>query len=201
MNTKVTVWDFDGVFVNTFDLGLSIMQTTYPALTQKEFRSWFEGNVNEAKAGKPIPSDPEFFAEYEPKILNLSPILGIDNALKQISSSYPCVIVSATTNEPIKKYLQTYALDSYIHTILGNDVSPSKVEKLEMALQEFRTKPSNCVFITDTLGDIKEAKEVGMHTIAVTWGFHSEKILLQGKPTALIKKTADLPATIERILS
>ena len=40
------------------------------------------------------------------------------------------------------------------------------------------------VLVTDTVGDIAEAREVGVRAIGVVWGMHTERQLLDAVPSA-----------------
>jgi len=57
-------------------------------------------------------------------------------------------------------------------------------------------EPGNCVFVTDTLGDMREAAEVGISSIAVSWGFQKHATLEQGKPFRVVDKPADLATAV-----
>ena len=47
-------------------------------------------------------------------------------------------------------------------------------------------------FITDTLGDIKEANKVGIESIGITWGYQDKAKLQKGNP----KKIVDTPTEL-----
>ena len=46
--------------------------------------------------------------------------------------------------------------------------------------------------VTDTVGDLKVAKETGLKTTAVTWGFHSPKLLKSANPDFLVNDFKEL---------
>ena len=50
----------------------------------------------------------------------------------------------------------------------------SKAELLSLAVREYGLRPSRCVMIGDTAGDVKAGKEAGMETIGVLWGYGGE---------------------------
>ena len=43
-----------------------------------------------------------------------------------------------------------------------------------------------------TNSDLKVAKKIGLKTVAVTWGFHSKKVLMSGCPDKICDKIEDL---------
>lgn len=68
-----------------------------------------------------------------------------------------------------------------------------------MVFAKYGVNSSNCVFITDTLGDLREASHTGVKAIAVDWGFHSRETLLKGEPFAIIDKPEELESAVSNI--
>ena len=77
------------------------------------------------------------------------------------------------------------------------ETEKSKKKKFRMTFEEYSLLPSECVFITDTLGDLLEANLLEVPTIAVTWGYHDETRLKYGKPHNIIHEFDDLPGAID----
>ena len=69
-----------------------------------------------------------------------------------------------------------------------------------MLFEKYDLKPDDCVFITDTLGDILEAKKVNVRSIAVTFGFHDQERLKRGEPLHLVSDFAEIRPLLESIL-
>jgi len=61
-----------------------------------------------------------------------------------------------------------------------------------MVFSKYNTSAGRCVFITDTLGDIREAKEHETGIVACPWGFHTREMLEEGIPFRIVNKPADL---------
>ena len=71
-------------------------------------------------------------------------------------------------------------------------VDPYDVAKIRQALAKYGTAKEDAWFIGDTTGDIREAKAVGIKTIAVTWGWHSREKLAAVEPDYLIDRPEEL---------
>ena len=59
------------------------------------------------------------------------------------------------------------------------------------------------IFVTDTLGDVLEAKTAGINTIAVTWGAHDRIYFnndIHENLKAIVDTIEDLDVTIKRVL-
>ena len=70
---------------------------------------------------------------------------------------------------PILEYSKTNHLFDFIATA---ELSKSKIEKFKLIEDRYNENKKDVLFITDSLGDIKEADTAGVPTIAVTWGVH-----------------------------
>jgi phosphoglycolate phosphatase-like HAD superfamily hydrolase len=79
---------------------------------------------------------------------------------------------------------------------MGNDVHKSKVEKIKMVFQKYGICNNDCVFITDTLGDMREATKMNVGSIGVTWGFNKPNVLKLGNPFCITERPSDLPLAI-----
>ena len=203
MEKKFVIFDFDGVIVDSFSLALEINRRTIPGLTLEEYSKKFEGNINEtmAKYNFDTGREQEYFKEYGSCLNTRKLISGIKETILSLAQKYSLVIVSSTTTEIIKKYLRCHELKGSFLDVLGNDVNYSKVHKFKMIFKKYNIEANDCVFITDTLGDIREAEEVGIPTIAVTGGFHDEKTLKKGNPIAITHNSKDLLKKVESVLN
>jgi phosphoglycolate phosphatase-like HAD superfamily hydrolase len=59
--------------------------------------------------------------------------------------------------------------------------------------------PKDCIFVTDTIGDIKEARHFDILSIAVTWWYHPRKLLLSEKPYQIVESPRELWVVLERL--
>jgi phosphoglycolate phosphatase-like HAD superfamily hydrolase len=201
-STKAIFFDFDGVLADTFEFCYEIAKSIDPPLTRKEYRDRFLGNINEHKPERTIEKKEgfDFFALYTPKLLQLKIATDVKKMILELSNKYPLFIVSSTTTDPIKKFLEQNGLGHCFKEIYGNDVHKSKIEKIRMILNKYALDPKNCLFITDTLGDIHEARKCAMDSIAVSWGYHSSETLRQGDPITVVNSLEDLIAAIDKRL-
>ncbi len=196
---KLVIFDFDGVIVNTFDMALKISTVINPDMTSEKYKSFFIGNFyshdlkDEAEIdGKKI----KYFDEYAKGIQSEKTEEIIKDQIIELSKKYILTIVSSTISPVIKDYLLKEGLAVYFSEIYGSDVHKSKVEKIRRLLNEYNVDPEEAIFITDTTGDIKEGRECGVESIAVTWGYLSKEELVKEKPFAII----DNPAQIKEVV-
>jgi len=112
--------------------------------------------------------------------------------LKELGGDYTLIVISSTFTSPIGQYLQKYNLAHYFDEIMGGDVHKSKATKINMVLEKYKVTSADCVFITDTLGDMKEAAACDVKSIGVTWGFHERERLERGEFFAIADSLKEL---------
>jgi len=199
---KIILFDFDGVIADSFWQAFEVQKMICPSLTKDIFRKMFEGNINDWKETmnidkKECRSDIDFFTEYIPKMKNEVQIVpGMKDIIISLEKVYTLIIISSTISSPIREFLEKHDLANHFTEIFGNDVHKSKVEKIKMVFEKYKAKADDCVFITDTLGDIREAEKMNVKTIGITWGFHKDETLMLGNPFKLAKNPNDLLVTV-----
>jgi len=200
MRDRYLLFDFDGVIVDTFAIAFEVQKLIYDGITEDDYKTFFEENINErnktlthSKLADNFHPEVDFFTEYIPKFKEEARVFeGITEVIKQLSENYSLIIISSTITTPIQEFLEKNNLTSYFVEVMGNDVHKSKIEKIKMVFAKYKTDSSNCVFITDTLGDLREASKVEVKAIAVSWGFHNHEILAKGSPYKIIDKPEEL---------
>lgn len=198
---NVVLIDFDGVMVDTFDICFGIQKQFSPDLTERAYRDFFTGNIYDAiekiEATETRPSsDDDFFKMYIPLLMKQPLVKGIREALEELFGKFILVVVSSTISSPIKEYLESHKVAHFFDEIYGADVNRSKVEKIKMIFRKYRTSSDHCIFVTDTLGDLREAGKCSVKSIAVTWGFHTKEMLSEGHPAAYAENAKDIAQII-----
>lgn len=198
---KLIIFDFDGVLVDTFGIAYSLSLETNPDLSEDEYKSFFNGNIHDAKSkdGASIKYRLDYEDQYKIRTRELKIPEELQKIIKELYSAYTLAIVSSTATSSIVKILERDGVSIYFPDILGSDLHASKVVKNKMLLEKYKISPDDAVFVTDTVGDILEARECGIKSIAVTWGFHDEEMLRKLNPEKIINSPEDLIKSIEEI--
>ena len=55
------------------------------------------------------------------------------------------------------------------------------------------------MFITDTIGDLREARHVHLRSIAVTWGYHPKELLEAENPFRIVSEFDEIKEIIENM--
>ncbi len=138
-----------------------------------------------------------FFPQYAKEIMRVPVVLGMVQAIKELARAYTLIIVSSAIAAPIKAYADLHNLNRYFTEILGGDHEQSKTKKFHMIFKKYHTSASRCLFVTDTLGDLREAKAAGVPSLAVTWGFHTQETLAHSSPAGFIHTPQEMTRKIK----
>ncbi len=204
--SRVIIFDFDGPIIDSFDVCFEMFQLTTSGFSEEEYRMMSTENIFDAfkRHGidmTAVPKNFDYGEESQKRKLPIPPVLGIPailNGLKQ--DAHTLAIISSSNSTRITEYLRTHHLDHLFTDVLGADVHKSKTHKFTMIAEKYNVSLDQMIFITDTLGDIKEAAVHNIPTIAVTWGFNDETLLSQGNPHAIVSTPKALEAAIENLL-
>lgn len=199
---RFVFFDFDGVIADSHAPVLGVAQKVCMHMTLEKHRRHFEGNINDWKLADELDHsscdhDADWWSLYLPQFEKVHPFPGSIHAVQDLAEKYRLAIISSTVSSPIMEFLKKYDAAHYFEDVLGNDVHPSKVKKMNMLFERYKLSSEHCVFVTDTLGDMREAEKVGVGTIGVSWGFHEKERLLKGNPFKIVEHPHELPETVE----
>ena len=194
-NKNVIIFDFDGVLADSFDYFYSLIRDGMKhiglSFTKEQYRELFVGNVHQGFKDF-INNDQKYLAFSEFRKANYDKYYYDEGKgvklfseapafIKKIGKKYILTIASSGKQENIRNLLRKGVVENLFDMILA-DSSHSKKGMIKEVLNRFKVAPGQSFLITDTVGDIKVAKECGLKTIAVTWGFHPKQLLMEAHP-------------------
>ena len=202
---KLFLFDFDGVVVDSLELyektvNLCLKKIGSPIIRgHTDFLALFEENFYDAirKKGVNVIEFIKMSASIAPTLdyTRVSPYYDLAPVLEKLKNNNFLVIVSSNSNYAINLMLAKYKFDHYFQDVLGYELTFSKSEKIILSMNKLKVEKGETYYIGDTTGDIKEAKEAKVKTVAVTWGWHSREKLESISPDYII----DTPAELLRI--
>ena len=191
---KLLIFDFDGVLEDTFEWNFEVASKRYKNLDKEDYRAWFDGNIYEqptVKAAGPM-NIIEYFEEYKKGFENRIIKTELKDLLFSLKTRYNLVIISSIDDDIINSYLGKNSINNIFEEVWGIRKKTSKVEKFKDFLNLYNLPSEECLFITDTLGDIREANKIPLDSIAVTWGYQRREILSKGKPIKIFDSFNEL---------
>ncbi len=201
---KLVLFDFDGVLVDSVDIAFQIHKKEDVNVTPEIHSRMSEGNFFEEAGKMPyiklLPKE-EFMARYTPMLLEKQPIEGMPELIRALHAECGFYVVSSAFENAIRDFLEQHALAGYFKEIMGAETHKLKSEKFRMIFKKENIPPADAVLITDTLGDIREANEVGLASVAFTAGLHSRELLEKGEPWAIADTAPEMLTAIRRYFS
>lgn len=180
MNNKIIIFDMDGVLFDSMGIAQKYFIERHPGVTEKLYKEMFTGNyhieaekyshLKLSEADEKKLKDQTTYADAKIK----APLFdGIKDLLIKLHNSNFILVLNTSafikTTIPLLEKTDIKKLFDFIATA---EVSKSKVEKFNLVSEKFSIAKDKIIFITDSLGDVKEAEAANIPTIAVTWGIH-----------------------------
>jgi len=88
----------------------------------------------------------------------------------------------------LKAVIEQHGLEKYFISLQTPDTNPGKPhpQMLEQAMKDAGTSVAETYMIGDTSYDMMLAKNAGCHAVGVSWGYHSDQMLLENGADHLI---------------
>lgn len=203
-NKKLVIFDFDGVLVNTTDLWFEINKESNPDLSFEIYKDFSNGNFHE-EVGKAVKSGSyvsgnDSHLVYHDKLQHHGVPPEIKSLIEKLSKDFLLFVVSSGRENSIEEHLEREGLLKYFEGIFGYNFHLSKTEKLKYVIGSEKVSQDSALFVTDTLGDIRESNEAGIRSIGVTWGLHNRETLSRGNPARIVENPLELETAIEDLL-
>lgn len=198
--TKTIIRDFDGPIIDSKKSAFDYYKNNFSWFTDETVKRLFDGNFFEefkSITWKDFSPDnwSHAVSEYEKLLLWMDIILGVDKIVQGFNTlGYKQYIVTSNMAN-LSQFLNKYGILDHFSDILDGNKERSKVKKFEMIVKKEWWDISDYFFITDTVGDIKEAIEAWIspgHIFAVTWGYHNRERLAKVEWVKLVDEVEEL---------
>jgi len=196
MKYKVIIFDLDGVLFKSTDIDTSFLFKIFPTMNMQIYRelvcaNFYEG-IKEFQLtnSKLLESDEEKTKrrdEHTKARLEMPLVDGIKDLLEELHSKGCVLAINSSALErnclPLLEKQGIIKLFDFLGLV---EMSESKVKKFEMMREKYGVDKKEMIFITDTLGDLREAEIAGIPTICVTWGVHDRSYFEREKHDNLV---------------
>lgn len=208
MKIDTVLFDLDGTLLDTLEdltdsVNYALSLSGFPIRTPKEIRSYIGNGVYNLVC-RAVPEETEvplidktfeafkdrYFHHYIDKT---RPYPGISDLVGFcVKCGFKLAILSN------KRHTTVYELGRHFFPDQFNIIYGERPEVkrkpdpqiIHLALHELESAPEESVLIGDTEIDIKTAKNAGIRSIAVTWGFRDRDVLENAAPDWLVDSTA-----------
>ncbi|MBU0613582.1 HAD family hydrolase [Patescibacteria group bacterium] len=195
--TPLFLFDFDGVIVDSLDEATTTFNAFFNSLglanvTKKQSRDLYTNNVYDSLLDHGVKEDQfhlllemiEKRNKYGNKKVKLYANVG---RLLEVLKDYNLYVITSSSTKAVKTFLRKKDLLIYFKDVLGADKGISKVDKIQAILKKEKADSQQTYFVTDTTGDLIEAKTAGVKTIAVGWGYHNTERLKKENPDIIFE--------------
>jgi phosphoglycolate phosphatase len=201
------IFDLDGTLVQTrlasWEVFRGVSESHGLGIREPdEFFALFDGNLYASL--RRVCRDEEHAIEVKQALLDALgssyrpwPVPGIAGVVRRLASESTLAVMSSNSTDIIRRILSEHGLALCFSHVFGGDVTESKQlaigqflddatfgpgRRCEGSYDETETPlahdPSRTVLVTDTAGDVREARAAGIRAVGVAWGMHSPQDLL-----------------------
>ncbi len=194
------MFDFDGVIDNNYNLNFELCSKKFLNITMEEHKKQYDGNVHlEREKMKDRDTGFDFLKCLSDSRKDRKIEEETKSTLVNLAKDFELGIISSCHEYGIKDYLKKNGIENLFSFVYGLETHKLKTYKFKKILDEFSLKEDECIFITDTLGDILEANEVRINSIAVDFGYHERERLQKGNPLKIISRFEELIEAVKNI--
>ena len=201
---KAIIFDYDGVVVDTLKQTMdafNILSKKYkykPLANKDDFVRTFDKNMVDVllNLGLSTLRIPIFLNDCKKELKasnkKVKVIPGIGQLCEVLSEHFQLALVTSNFKELVSEVLTRDKIQGKFKVIITDEPTVKKSQKIRQCIEQLGLKSNEIVFIADTFGDIMEAKEAHVKTIAVTWGYQLKSKLLPASPDFIVDKPSEL---------
>lgn len=180
MKRKIIIFDLDGVLFDSVAIATESLSYQYPGLTEEMQKELLTGNFHEELLKISLPkreeTEEEKLARQIKYAKNKSEVPMYESMKEFLfnlhTEGYILALNTSALDRNCLPLLERAEITTFFDFLGTAEVSKSKIEKFNMVRQKYDANVEDILFITDTLGDIREADIADIPTVAVTWGAH-----------------------------
>lgn len=125
---------------------------------------------------------------------------GMPEAIDQLSDDgYGQYVLSTNSEGNIRELLDRHDLVDRMTDICGGSSMLGKARRLTTLIRREGLMAASCVYVGDEARDIEAAREAGMLSVAVAWGFQDPDTLAAHDPDALVTSPSELAVAINSL--
>jgi phosphoglycolate phosphatase len=209
-NYNAVIFDMDGTLLNTLDdIGDSVNfimdKYGFPQRTMDEIRSFVGNGVVRllelsVPGGKENPEFENCLREYKDhyrsNMLNkTAPYSGILELLRELDKKNCSLAIVSNKFDRAVKDLNELFFKEYVRVAVGESDAVRKKpapDSVIEALRELGASPEKALYVGDSEVDVETAKNSGLTSVGVTWGFRDRNVLTDAGADYIIDRPGEL---------
>ena len=200
------LFDFDGTLVDSFNCVLKkamllAEEFHYKKISEEDIESLRELTSKELIKLLDIPvyKIPKLIHHMRKHLRNemqkLPPVADIHPVVETLyNAHFSLGILTSNSVENVSKWLESHHMQHFFRFIHSESNYFSKKYLLKKTLKTYKIDKTKTYYICDETRDIEAATKNDIKSVAVTWGYNSEKALLQYQPAFIARHPKDILA-------
>lgn len=205
---RLIIFDFDGTLADSFDIFIEATNRLAPDFGYKPLSSTHIdelrklGMLEVAQAlGIPKWQSLRYLRRFRRELTrcidNLELVDGMDTALYHLKAEgYRLGIVTANSRRNVQYVLKKHAIAHLFEFIYSGQILSGKRRSLKKLVRLNTNNPKELAYVGDEINDVKAAKQVGLTSIAVNWGFNDQAVLAEQGPDYLLDHPDQILASL-----
>lgn len=184
----------DGVLFDTIPYAREVFLEKHPGVTADMYDEIHTGNFHEEskkyvsyRIEETEEEKVKHKANYAERKSKTPLFPGMKALLENLHSEGYMLTINTNAFEryclPLLEHAGIKELFDFIATA---ELSKDKREKFELIREKYRVEKEDLLFVTDALGDVRDAEVAEIPTIAVTWGVHNKAFFEREKHPHLV---------------
>ncbi|MDF2567857.1 MAG: hypothetical protein K0R90_1313 [Oscillospiraceae bacterium] len=216
---KLCVFDLDGTLINSledlaFATNYALNNSGFPSHKTEEYKRFVGDGVFKLieRAVQQKDCSPEVLAKIKSDFdtyynthynLYTKPYEKIQDMLQFLQEHHiKLAVISNKPHEFVTKIVNEFFGDTFEVVLGHSDKNPKKPDPTSLlnTIQTYHVLPQECMFIGDSDVDIVTAKNAGVVSVGVSWGFRGKKELAAAKADFIIDDPERLLDVVESFL-
>lgn len=193
VQTRAASWTIFSQINDRFELGIDGPEQYFDLFRSNVYSSLAKLCRDEQHAAEVKTAFLELLRnEYDPPL-----VPGLGDVVRRLAGHSTLAVMSSNAMQVMRRVLSANDLAFCFAHVFGGDVTPDKRTAMRVFLDDagnsfgrrcsadydetgLRQAPdlSTTVLVTDTAGDVRDAREVGIRAVGVAWGMHSVQELI-----------------------
>ncbi|MDF1685079.1 MAG: HAD-IA family hydrolase [Legionellaceae bacterium] len=198
------IFDFDGTLVDSFVCAMDVFNALAVEFNFRKIAEDEKDNLKNLTAKQlmsllqiPMYNLPAVLYKAKKHMRHemqyLKPFSGITQVLQELyDAGFNLGIVTSNSEKNVISWLQDHDISQYFQFIKSAPNYFGKAATLKKIIKQKKLPRDDIYYIGDETRDIEAAKQCGIASVAVTWGFNSEKILSEHHPDYWARKPEDM---------
>ena len=191
---KIIIFDMDGVLFDTIPYARQAFLETHPGVTADIYNEIHSGNFykeaskySHLRIKETEEQRKKRNLDYADKKSKSRIFDGIKKLLTQLKDEEFILVLNTNAYDRNSfPLLENGGISTFFDFIASAELSKDKIEKFELIVKKYNAEKENTLFITDALGDVRDADIAGVPTVAVTWGVHDSPFFKREKHSNLL---------------